>query len=112
MKKTLAALVILLSVCAALYGGFRAVADISPYFTFDNTPVGIEGLSWRNESGIQNPDWWETRQDYWADAFGRPAFLNVGFELDTQKVDMVVLVDLTQDVFAWLQMRQHMLSEL
>ena len=49
MKKSLAALMILLSVFAALYAGFGFVADISPYFTFDNTPVGIEGLSWRNE---------------------------------------------------------------
>ena len=104
----MAALMIMLSVFAALYAGFGFVADISPYFTFDNTPVGIEGLSWRNETGIQNSDWWETRQDYWADAFGRPAFLNIGFELDTQKVDMVVLVDFTQDVFVRMRDRDNL----
>lgn len=90
----------------------KAVVDISPFFTFDNTPAGIEGLDWKTSSGLQNPSWWETKQDYWADAFDRPAFFNIGFELDTEKVDMVVLVDFLQDVFVQIRDRNKLYSNI
>ena len=104
MKKALFVLLIIVT-CFSLSAKLKAVVDISPYFTFDNTPGGIEGLDWQNASGIQNPSWWETKQDYWSDAFEKPMFLNLGFEVDTDKVDMVVLVDVLQDIF--VQMRDH-----
>jgi len=107
MKRIALILTVLLCVCASLSAGFRAVADFRPYFTFDNTPSGIDegSIVWRNPNGLQNPDWWETKQDCWFDAFSKPAFLNLGFIVDTDAVDMVVLVDFMQDVF--VRMRDH-----
>ena len=104
MKKILF-LILIIFICFSLPARMKAVVDISPFFTFDNTPAGIEGLDWKNASGLQNPFWWETKQDYWADAFDKPVFLNLGFELDTDKIDMVVLVDVMQDIF--VRMRDH-----
>ena len=71
MKKVIVALLIIVS-CFSLSAGIKAVVDISPYFTFDNTPSGIDEAGWKSTSGIQNSSWWETRQDYWADAFDKP----------------------------------------
>ncbi len=106
MKRFVLALSVLL-VCAALFAAINPIVDISPCFVFDNSPAGIaeKASSWKSSEGLQNSDWWETRQDYWHDAFIRPAFMDVGFELDTENVDMVVTVDVLQDVF--VQMRDH-----
>ncbi|MBP5162992.1 MAG: hypothetical protein ILP16_08460 [Spirochaetales bacterium] len=73
MKRLCLILIVSLCLCASVFADFKPVADIRPYFTFDNTPSGIEEGSngWRNASGIQNDTWWETRQDYWLDAFSR-----------------------------------------
>ena len=111
MKKVIVALLIIVS-CFFLSAGIKAVVDISPYFTFDNTPVGIDEAGWKSTSGIQNSSWWETRQDYWADAFDKPTFLNVGFELDTEKVDMVVLVDFMQDIFVQVRDRNKLYTNI
>lgn len=112
MMKKILFLILTIFICFSLSAGMKAVVDISPYFTFDNTPSGIEGLDWKTSSGLQNPSWWETKQDYWADAFDRPAFLNIGFELDTEKVDMVVLVDFLQDVFVQIRDRNSLYSNI
>ena len=107
MKRLSLILVFSLFLYASVTAAFRPVADLSPYFTFDNTPSGIaEGSQdWRYPSGIQNDSWWETKQDYWLDAFSRASFLNLGFIVDTDAVDMVVLVDVIQDVF--VSIRDH-----
>ena len=111
MKKALFLLITIIT-CLSLSAKMKAVVDIRPYFTFDNTPSGIDEDGWKSTSGIQNPSWWETRQDYWADAFDRPTFLNVGFELDTEKVDMVVLVDLMQDIFVQMRDRNKLYTNI
>ena len=111
MKKALSVLLFIL-ICLTLPAKMKAVVDISPYFTFDNTPAGIEGLSWKSASGLQNASWWETKQDYWSDVFQKPTFLNVGFELDTEKVDMVVLVDLMQDIFVQMRDRNKLYTNI
>ena len=111
MKKALFVLLIIIT-CFSLSAKLKAVVDLCPYFTFDNTPGGIEGNAWKNASGIQNPSWWETKQDYWSDAFEKPAFFNVGFELDTEKVDMVVLVDFMQDIFVQIRDRNKLYSNI
>lgn len=111
MKKALFVLFIAI-ICFSLSAKLRAVVDLCPYFTFDNTPGGIEGNTWKNTSGIQNTDWWETKQDYWSDAFSKPTFLNVGFELDTDKVDMVVLVDFLQDIFVQIRDRSKLYTNV
>ena len=100
--------------CVTLSAGIGAVVDIRPYFTFDNTPAGIDedSLEWRKTEGIQNESWWETRQDYWSDAFSRPAFANFGFIIDTEKVDMVVLVDFIQDVFVSIRDHERLYSNI
>lgn len=105
VRRLSALLFVVLTACAPLAALFNPVADISPFFTFDNSPSGITGQAWNREEGLQNDSWWETRQDIWSDAFARPAFMNLGFELDTDAVDMVVLVDFMQDIF--VQMRDH-----
>ena len=111
MKKILFLLLTII-ICFSLSARMKAVVDITPYFTFDNTPGGIEGLAWKSTSGLQNSDWWETRQDYWSDAFDRPTFLNLGFELDTEKVDMVVLVDFMQDIFVQIRDRDKLYTNI
>ncbi|MBR6348090.1 MAG: hypothetical protein IKR80_03960 [Spirochaetales bacterium] len=105
LRRLSALLFVVLTACVPLAALFNPVADISPFFTFDNSPSGITGQAWNREEGLQNDFWWETRQDIWSDAFARPAFMNLGFELDTDAVDMVVLVDFMQDIF--VQMRDH-----
>ena len=105
LSRLAALLFVVLTACAPLAALFNPVADISPFFTFDNSPSGITGQAWNREEGLQNAFWWETKQDIWADAFAKPAFMNLGFELDTDSVDMVVLVDFMQDIF--VQIRDH-----
>ena len=114
MKRLCLILVFSLFLCASMTAAFRPVADLSPYFTFDNTPSGIaEGsLDWRKASGLQNESWWETRQDYWLDAFSRASFLNMGFIVDTDAVDMVVLVDVIQDVFVSIRDRGSLYTNI
>ena len=114
MKRLCLILVFSLFLCASMTAAFRPVADFSPYFTFDNTPSGIaEGsLDWRKASGLQNESWWETRQDYWLDAFSRASFLNLGFIVDTDAVDMVVLVDVIQDVFVSIRDRGSLYTNI
>lgn len=105
--KRIVPLLLLLCLCTSVFASLNPIVDISPYFMFDNSPAGIaEGKNaWKTTSGLQNADWWETKQDYWVDAFSRPAFMNLGFELDTDNVDMVVTVDVLQDIFS--QIRDH-----
>ncbi|MBQ3729203.1 MAG: hypothetical protein II903_06865 [Spirochaetales bacterium] len=114
MKRLCLILVFSLFLCASMTAAFRPVADLSPYFTFDNTPSGIaEGsLDWRKASGLQNESWWETRQDYWLDAFSRASFLNMGFIVDTDAMDMVVLVDVIQDVFVSIRDRGSLYTNI
>ena len=57
MKKILF-LILIIFICFSLPARMKAVVDISPFFTFDSTPAGIEGLDWKNASGLQNPFWW------------------------------------------------------
>ena len=111
MKKALFLLITIIT-CLSLSAKMKAVVDIRPYFTFDNTPSGIDEAGWKSTSGLQNSSWWETRQDYWADAFDKPTFLNVGFELDTEKVDMVVLVDFMQDIFVQVRDRNKLYTNI
>ena len=75
--------------------------------SFDNSPAGVASdsgsLKWNNEGadgvGQVNPDWWETKQDYFNRAFEKPGFLDVGLVVDTDKVGMVFLLDIRQDTF-------------
>lgn len=105
MKRIIVLLLLLAVAVLSLSAKLLFVADTSLYLTLDNSPSGIEGNSWKHESGLQDNLWWETKQDYWYDAFDRPTFLNLGFILDTDKVDIVVLVDFIQDTF--VLMRDH-----
>lgn len=112
MKKTLVLTAVLLILSLSLFAKLTPVLDFTSYFTFDNTPAGIEGLDWKSPSGIQDTQWWETKQDCWYDAFEKPAFLNLGFELDTDKVDMVVLVDVMQDIFVQIRDRNKLYTNI
>ncbi len=102
MKKALLVLFVLM--CAlTLSAKVSFVLNVKPYFTFDNAPSGIDEdmgyLSWKNSTGLVNADWWETKQDYWLRAFEKPGFLDIGMTVDTDKVDMVFVLDIRQDTF-------------
>ena len=112
MKRPVLLFLVLVVVCFSLTATFNAVVDVTPYFTFDNTPSGIEGLDWKQASGLQVPSWWETKQDFWYDAFSKPSFMNLGFTLDTDNVDMVVLVDFMQDIFLQIRDRAKLLTNV
>ena len=112
MKKALVFVLILFAATISLTAKLMPVLDFTAFLTFDNTPGGIEGFDWRSANGLQNPQWWETKQDYWFDAFEKPAFLNLGFELDTDKVDMVVLVDVLQDIFVQIRDRDKIYTNI
>ncbi len=107
MKKLLLILVALLCVFS-IWGGVNFVLNVKPYFTFDNAPAGIGEdigtLQWNNTTedsktseGLVNDNWWETKQDYWLRAFEKPGFLDLGMTVDTDKVDMVFILDIRQD---------------
>ena len=114
MKRFILILAMIFGLCASLSAYFKPVADITPHFTFDNSPSGINenSIVWRKTEGIQNDGWWETKQDYWSDAFSRPAFANLGFIIDTDTVDMVVLVDFIQDVFVSIRDHERLFSNI
>ena len=100
MKKALLVLFVLM--CAlTLSAKVSFVLNVKPYFTFDNAPAGIDEdedtLVWKNSTGLVNDNWWETKQDYWLRAFEKPGFLDLGLTVDTDKVDMVFILDVRQD---------------
>ncbi len=103
MKKVLLVLVALLCVFSVWAGAVNFVLNVKPYFTFDNAPAGIDAdtgyLNWKNSVGLVNADWWETKQDYWLRAFEKPGFLDIGMTVDTDKIDMVFILDIRQDTF-------------
>lgn len=94
------ALLTLFSICG---GSVDFVLNVKPYFTYDNAPSAVAEeewyLKWKNENGLVNDAWWETRQDYWLRAFEKPGFMDIGFTVDTEKIDMVFILDLRQDTF-------------
>lgn len=106
MKRTLLVVLMVLAAFAA-FASVGFVLNVKPYFTFDNSPAGVASdsgsLKWNNEGadgvGQVNPDWWETKQDYFNRAFEKPGFLDVGLVVDTDKVGMVFLLDIRQDTF-------------
>ena len=100
MKRNIAFIVCLL-LAASLFASLKPVVSINPFFTFDNSPSGIElgHGTWKQSVGLQNPDWWETRQDYWNKAFDKMDFMNLGFVVDTDMIDIVSITDILQDSF-------------
>lgn len=101
MKKAVFLLISLLCVFSLWAGNVDFVLNVKPYFTYDNSPSGVSDnyLNWKSSAGLVNADWWETRQDYWLRAFEKPGFMDIGMTVDTEKVDMVFLLDIRQDVF-------------
>lgn len=103
MKKRLALVVLMLLLASTLFAKVDFVLNLKPYYLQDTAPSGIDEdkgtVEWKSDNKEVNLDWYETKQDYWLKTFSRPSFLDIGLSVDTEKVDMVFLLDITQDSF-------------
>lgn len=93
-KKLWTSLILALCLCTTLSATFNGIAIVSPYLNIDTSPVISDLNNWTTPIS----SWWETSQDRLLRYNERPSLLSFGFDMDTEYVDIVGLIEIREDV--------------
>lgn len=109
MKKFLCFLLLMLCV-TCLFAEVKWIFSVNPYFYANNFPSAPyyykDGTyQWDRVNTVgsfNNIDngWWMKSQDYWALAYSKPSFLDLGIEVNEECFNFVTRFDFMQDPFA------------
>ena len=80
--------------CVPLAAAFNGIAIVSPYLNIDTSPTVNNIGSWTDP----DPDWWETSQDRLLRYNERPSLLSLGFDMNTEHVNIVAFIEIREDV--------------